>query len=104
MDYFCKNLIRAELDALMSVPVPKPEELAVSDDSNYIFEDDGTDIPGRSPNEWLQEDSPEGAMREALKAILGPKAKKRTRASGRGEERRGSERREIIVDGIGVVF
>ncbi|KAF8760739.1 Bestrophin, RFP-TM, chloride channel [Rhizoctonia solani] len=49
MDYFCKILIRAELDALMSVPVPKPEEWAFSEDNNYLFESDDAEIPGRSP-------------------------------------------------------
>ncbi|KAH7333731.1 Bestrophin, RFP-TM, chloride channel-domain-containing protein [Rhizoctonia solani] len=76
MDHFCKNLIRAELDALMSVPVPDPDQWAFSDDNNYIFEDDEADIPGRSPNEWLKEDEPEKAMREALKTALQPKANK----------------------------
>ncbi|CAE7122751.1 unnamed protein product [Rhizoctonia solani] len=76
MDYFCKNLIRAELDALMSVPVPNPEKWAFSDDNNYIFEDDDAEIPGRSPNEWLKEDNPEKAMRGALQAVLKPKARR----------------------------
>ncbi|CAE6541156.1 unnamed protein product [Rhizoctonia solani] len=75
MDYFCKNLIRAELDALMSVPVPNPEKWAFSDDNNYIFEDSEVEIPGRSPKEWLKGDNPEDAMREALKAVLEGKTK-----------------------------
>ncbi|QRW26275.1 bestrophin protein [Rhizoctonia solani] len=66
MDYFCKILIRAELDALMSVPVPKPEEWAFSEDNNYLFESDDAEIPGRSPEEWLEETNPEEAMRNAL--------------------------------------
>ncbi|KAJ1300572.1 hypothetical protein OPQ81_002226 [Rhizoctonia solani] len=76
MDYFCKNLIRAELDALMSVPVPNPDEWVFSDDNNYIFEDDSAEIPGRSPNKWLKEKDPEEAMREMLKAVLEPKLKR----------------------------
>ncbi|CAE6413463.1 unnamed protein product [Rhizoctonia solani] len=92
MDYFCKNLIRAELDALMSVPVPNPEEWAFSDDNNYIFEDDEADIPGRSPNEWMQGDNPEEAMRKTLKTVLEPKATKQ----GQGEARK--TRKEEMKD------
>ncbi|EUC60697.1 bestrophin protein, partial [Rhizoctonia solani AG-3 Rhs1AP] len=78
MDYFCKNLIRAELDALMSVPVPNPDIWAFSNDNNYIFEDDSAEVPGRSPNEWLSEGNPEEAMRKALKEVLEPNVKEGT--------------------------
>ncbi|CAE6451650.1 unnamed protein product, partial [Rhizoctonia solani] len=75
MDYFCKYLIRAELDALMSVPVPNPDQWAFSEDNNYIFENDEAQMPGKSPNEWLKGDNPEEAMRKSLKAVLEPKMK-----------------------------
>ncbi|KAF8679517.1 Bestrophin, RFP-TM, chloride channel [Rhizoctonia solani] len=86
MDYFCKILIRAELDALMSVPVPKPEEWAFSEDNNYLFESDDAEIPGRSPEEWLEETNPEEAMRNALKTNLNPKGVQRSEKKHQEEE------------------
>ncbi|QRV93339.1 bestrophin protein [Ceratobasidium sp. AG-Ba] len=61
MDHFCHNIIRAELIALTSVPVPDPNVWAFVRDNDCVF---GTDGPIHSPNDWLKRG--ERAMREAL--------------------------------------
>ncbi|CAE6494638.1 unnamed protein product [Rhizoctonia solani] len=68
MNHFCQNIIHAELVALTSVPVPKPDDWVFSDDNDYVFESEG-DI--KAPKDWIE--GGENAMREVLKKGLNGK-------------------------------
>ncbi|CAE6492421.1 unnamed protein product [Rhizoctonia solani] len=71
MNHFCENIIHAELVALMSVPVPIPDDWAFSDDNDHIFESNG-EI--KSPDVWVE--GGEDAMREVLRKGLNEKGER----------------------------
>ncbi|KAG8743272.1 hypothetical protein FRC11_013917, partial [Ceratobasidium sp. 423] len=68
MNHFCQNIIHAELVALTSVPVPKPDDWAFSDDNDYVFESEG-EI--KATKDWMV--GGENAMRQVLERGLGGK-------------------------------
>jgi hypothetical protein len=69
LDFFCREIIHAELIAITSVPVTDPDIWAFVSDNDHVFGAHAT--TGVSPNEWLKRG--ELAMREELKAGPDPK-------------------------------
>ncbi|CAE6377934.1 unnamed protein product [Rhizoctonia solani] len=65
LDYFCRNIIHAELMAITSVPVPDPNQWAFVKDNDCVF---GTQGTIHSPDEWVKAGEP--AMRKELERGL----------------------------------
>ncbi|KAF8593802.1 UPF0187-domain-containing protein, partial [Ceratobasidium sp. AG-I] len=65
MDHFCQKIIRPELFAITSVPVPNPSEWAFARDNDCVFGTSGTIC---SPEDWIKKG--ERAMRDELERVL----------------------------------
>jgi hypothetical protein len=62
LDHFCQNIVKKELQALVSLPIPDPLSWAFSFDNDAVFDQEGNAIymvPSQqnhdvaSPNEWV---------------------------------------------------
>jgi len=60
LDHFCHNIIRLELKAITSMPVPDPADWAFTSTNDYLF-DSGSPV---APDAWVQRGM--SAMRNAL--------------------------------------